>query len=807
MIGNAHIDPVWLWHWQEGYAEVRATFRSALDRMNEFDEFVFTMNQVVFLAWVEEHDPPMFAEIAERVRQGRWEIVGGMWVEPDCNIPSGESFVRHTLYSQRYLQSRFGLTATVGLNADPFGHNAMLPQLLARSGMDSYLFLRPQAHEMTLPAGAFRWAAPDGSAVLAARIPNEYGSPPREVTGQVAKSLAQLPPTDRPLVCFYGVGNHGGGPTRANISSIRELAARDGTPPLAPATARSYFDAAAADPDIATIVGELQMHAVGCYSAQSEIKRNNRRGENALRAAEKWATLAARFGVVADVRAELEHAWKQLLFNQFHDILPGSALPDTYRDARDSHGEVAAIAARVANRSIQSIARQIDTSADAGTVPLMVFNPHAFDVTETVELELGGFPGPVGVTTAPGNPVAAQEIRSESVTGGRRRYAIRATVPALGYATFRFGSDFSIPDPPVPPTALGLENERLRAVVDPRSGWLSSLVHLPSGTELMPPAPSEHAVILADATDTWGHGVRSFRNIAGHFTPRRVERIHTGRVREAIRVISTYRTSTLTEEIRLDSGAGHLEVAVTIDWREQLTAVKLRFPAALTDAVATHEIPYGYLVRPAEGQEVPSQNWVDVTGRAGGGDQFGLALLNDGKYSFDVTGSEIGMMALRSPAYAWHDPALLQPDEQYRYQDQGIQRFRYRLLPHAGDWRAADVPAAGAILNEPMTALLDSNHPGVLPTSQSLGAVRAGTVMITVIKTAEDDADTVVLRAYETDGAPTTAEFHLPFLERTITADFAACEIKTLLVPRDPQQPVVETNLLEWIGTTTPDRV
>lgn len=148
MIGNAHIDPVWLWRWPEGYQEVRATFASALDRMDEYPEFIFTMDQIVFLTWIEEHDPEMFARIAARVAEGRWEIAGGMWVEPDCNLPSGESFVRHTLYSQRYLQDKFGLTATVGLNADPFGHHAMLPQLLAKSGIDSYLFLRPQAHEL-----------------------------------------------------------------------------------------------------------------------------------------------------------------------------------------------------------------------------------------------------------------------------------------------------------------------------------------------------------------------------------------------------------------------------------------------------------------------------------------------------------------------------------------------------------------------------------------------------------------------------------------------------------------------------------
>ena len=808
MIGNAHIDPVWLWRWPEGYAEVRATFRSALDRMREYDEFVFTMDQIVFLSWIEEHDPEMFAEITERVRQGRWELAGGMWVEPDCNLPCGESFVRHTLYSQRYLKSRFGTIATVGLNADPFGHNAMLPQILAKSGIDSYLFLRPQAHEMVLPDGAFLWVAPDGSSVLAARIPNEYCTSPRDVTFQLVKSLAQLPVGSRPLVCFYGVGNHGGGPTKANIESIRALSRRDGTPPLAASTARSYFDAAAADPHNGRHAGELQQHAVGCYSAQSEIKRNNRRCENLLLAAERWATVASFLAPLADPRPDLQHAWKQVLFNQFHDILPGSSLPSAYADARDQHGEAASIAARITNRSVQAIARQIDTSDGApqasergvaGTVPLVVFNPHAFPVTETFEVEFGAFPGAVTATDATGSAVPVQRIRSEAVAGGRRRLAIRAEVPPLGYTALRLSPSGADDAPPhaSDPDDMVLDNGVLRAVIDPATGWLSHLTDLVTGVDLMPTSPRPHAVVLDDRTDTWSHGVKSFRAVEAHFQPESVQRIDDGPVRQTIRVTSVYAGSRLIEEIRLDAGAAHLDVAVTVDWHERLKALKLRFPSAVEHAVATHEIPYGHLARPTSGAEVPSQNWVDVSGTI---DKrpFGLALINDSKYSFDVNGAEIGMMVLRSPAYAWHDPAELSPDEPHHFQDQGIQHLRYRLLPHHGDCRSAELPAAGALLNSPPITLLDSNHPGTLPLRQSFARVRSGTVLLTVVKHSEDDDRTVVVRAYETSGAPTTAQIDLAFADRTITTAFGPCEIKTLLVPRDPSSPVVETNLLEW---------
>ena len=193
MIGNAHIDPVWLWQWPEGYQEVRATFQSAIDRMEEYPDFVFTCDSVVFFEWVEESDPALFEQIRRRVAEGRFQIVGGWWVEPDCNIPSGESFVRQALYGQRYLREKFGITATTGANVDSFGHNASIPQILRRSGADSYVFLRPGPEEVELESPLFWWESPDGSRVLAYRIPNEYLAPKDDLAEHLEKALALLP--------------------------------------------------------------------------------------------------------------------------------------------------------------------------------------------------------------------------------------------------------------------------------------------------------------------------------------------------------------------------------------------------------------------------------------------------------------------------------------------------------------------------------------------------------------------------------------------------------------------------------------
>jgi hypothetical protein len=269
MIGNAHIDPVWLWQWPEGYQEVRATFQSAVDRLDAYPEYVFTCDSSLFFAWVEETDPGLFERIRTHVASGRFQVVGGWWIEPDCNIPAGESFARHALYGQRYLKEKFGVTATTGANIDSFGHNATIPQILAKSGCDSYVFLRPGPTEKDLPAPLFRWESPDGSSVLAYRIPHEYLAPKDDIGEHVERAVSTLPDDGEEWAVFYGVGNHGGGPTIANLEQIRRMG-----PPLEPSSLRAFFDGVNGR-DVPTVRGELQYHGRGCYTSHSGIKRSD----------------------------------------------------------------------------------------------------------------------------------------------------------------------------------------------------------------------------------------------------------------------------------------------------------------------------------------------------------------------------------------------------------------------------------------------------------------------------------------------------------------------------------------------------
>jgi alpha-mannosidase len=805
MVGNAHIDPVWLWQWPEGYQEVRATFRSAIDRMEEYPDFVFTCDSVLYLEWVEENDRELFEAIRERVAEGRWKVVGGWWIEPDCNIPGGESFVRQGLYAQRWLLDRFGVLSTVGCNVDPFGHNASLPQLLRKSGMDAYMFLRPGPHEMELPGQYFWWESADGSRVLAYRIPNEYCTPGQDIGGHIDKALALMPPGEPELMIFYGVGNHGGGPTKANLDSLRRLDAADGLPRLPLSHPRAFFDAVRDRPDTPVHTGELQHHGVGCYSAHSGVKRWNRRAENLLQRAEKWSSVAA---VVAGTPYPLDgftEAWKLVLFNQFHDILAGTSIADAYEDSRDQYGHACSIAATAFNRAAQAISRRIDIPAEPDMYPLVVFNPHPWPVTEDVEFEFGGFPGatPARAVDDEGTPVPLQRTRSQAtLNGSRGRLVLRADLPPLGYRVYRLlpGQAPTASPEPVRATGTTLENEHLIVEVDPETGWLRRLYDKTGDVELAPREPRPHAVVVDDPSDTWGHRVRAYDREIGAFRCTRVSVVEQGPVRAVLRVESAYEHSTLVEEIGLSAGARHVDVRTVVDWHERLRLLKLRFPTALESATATYEIPYGHIERPADGGEEPAQAWVDVSGTLPGGRRAGLSVLNDSKYGHDVRGGDIGVTALRSPVYAWHEPKVLDEDGLYEYLDQGRQEFRHRLLPHAGDWRTAGTARLAAQLNQPAYPLLESYHPGPLPRRRSFAAVTEGeSVMPTVVKGAEDGTGDLIVRAVETSGRPARARIDLPLLSRAIEADFGPAEIKTFRVPLDAGAPIVETDLLERV--------
>lgn len=803
MIGNAHIDPVWLWQWQEGFLEIKATFRSALDRMKEYDDFIFVASSAAFYEWVEQSDPEIFAEIQQRVREGRWGIVGGWWVEPDCNIPSGESFVRQGLYGQRYFKRKFGVTARTGFNVDSFGHAGSLPQILKNSGIDYYVFLRPMPHEKGLPARLFRWESDDGSQVLALRIPFEYLSWGKDLETHARRCADEIKAPMDEMMCFYGVGNHGGGPTIENLESIHSLDADENFPArLVCSTPEAFFESASKKGwSMPVVHTELQHHASGCYSAHSGIKRWNRQAENALLAAEKWS-LVATWLLNQPYPTDLDRAWKNVLFNQFHDVMAGTALEAAYDDARDTFGEAFAIASRSLNLAVQAIASKVHIEPEEGMKPIIVFNPLTWPVETNIEMESVPI-HPGSVMLDEGGQVTAHQVIQSTTTASRSRLTFNAQLPALGYRTYRFYPRSSRTEAQEFETVTAsdsvLENQRLHLEFDKQTGWIISLRDKLDEIEVFS-GEAARPLVIDDTADTWGHNVYKWDQVIDSFTTNSLRLVEHGPVKSVIRSISLYGSSRLVQDFAMYPDRNQIDVRVMIDWHEQSKMLKLQFPINVKFMKITYETPYGTIERFANGEEEPGQSWVDISGTSRDREiPYGFALLNDSKYSLDVNVREIGLTVLRSPAYAHHIPATLQPDRLHSFMDQGIQYFTYTMLPHSGSWEQAGVARWAAELNQRPSALFASFHRnGTLPQSESFIDTTPENVMVTVLKQAED-GDDLVLRLFETGGAATHATIMLPKWNRKLEVDFGPSEIKTFRVPRDGSQPVLETDLLEGL--------
>lgn len=826
LVGHAHIDPVWLWQWQEGLAEVRATWRSALDRMREYPEMRFTASSAAFYAWIEEHDPAMLAEIAERVAEGRWELAGGWWVEPDVNIPSGESFVRQALLGQRWFHQRFGRIATVGFNPDGFGHAAGLPQILARTGLPRYVFMRPQVHEADLPR-IFRWRADDGSEVLAFRILWEYGTWTPELDRWVRRCATELGEQADDLLVFYGVGDHGGGPTKANLESLRALDADPDLPALERSTMEGWFGRVRPHDGIASfpvVEGDLQRHAPGCYSAHSGVKRWNRAAESLLGVAERWATVGAVAGGARHATDEVRHAWELAAFNQFHDILAGSAIAPAYEDVRDQLGEAMAVAGRVLNRGVAAIARRVAVPDRPGT-HLVVANPVAWPSRPLVEVETGTGPAGAraGMTLAleddRGADVPVQVVRSEAtVRGGRVRIAFTADLPSLGYRRYRvhavagaagdrdrgatWGDGGAAPagiaasDGRCEAGEAWLANRLVRVDVDAATGALR-LHDRRSGHDLLGDV-GHRAVVMADGYDTWGHGLDRFDRVVGAFVPERVRLVEHGPVLSVMRIVSRFGGSRLVQDVLLRPDDPRVEIRCALTWNERWRTLKLRFPVAVTDAEATFEAAYATVRRPTDGREMPGGRWVDVSGSAPvPGGHAGLAVITDSKHGYDVDGSDLGVTALRSPVYAHHEPYLPIAGEELRFQDQGVHGFRVVLVAHAGDWRAAGVTRAAAELHELPIALPETAHAGDLPGAMTFASVAPDHVELRVLKRWED-GDDLVVRLFEMAGRPAEAVLDLPLLGRVDRVPIGANELLTLILPLAPGAPARRVSALEW---------
>lgn len=797
LIGNAHLDPVWLWRWQEGYSEVLATFRSALDRMNEFDDFVFTCASAIYYQWVEETDPEMFEEIKLRVKEGRWVIVGGQMIQPDCNMPCGESLARHALYSQNYFKEKFGIIATVGYNVDSFGHPATLPQILKNSGFEHYVFMRPGPHELELPFPdrSFFWISPDGTKIPTFRIVDPYLSGAFGESAEKAKNHLEISKEigAEHLMCFYGVGNHGGGPTIENILALKELMAQeDGENYVFSSPNRFFSELNTAN--IPEFKGDLHHHASGCYSSVMSIKALNRISESHLINAEKSEIMAG-FNGVYNNRTSMKEAWKPTLFNHFHDIACGCCIKSAVADAQYFFGKSIFEADTVINRALQSIAWNIDTSKgnpvvlnksdiklwerdNAGT-PIVLFNMNSFEVETPVKL------GCLVKTVEDdnGNLVPCQNTRAE-MTNVDDLYEteIIAKVPPMGWKLY-----WAYKDKANAENSYGeldtniIENEYF--TIRFQNGFISEIFDKKANRKLC----GNVKPIVVDETDrdTWSHAKFSFNDFYGEFGNAKIINTEIGAVRKQITIGYTYNKSELKLDINLYNDLPTVYINCKVNWNEQHKMLKLVFPTDFENAKDVSSAPFGFSERYADGKEQTMQKWVAFKE-----ENYGLSLATDSRSAYDITENALRLTVLRSPAFADH---FGNRDNLMEYTDQGEQSFSIALTSVKDDYCKL-YKLAESMLNKPVS-ILSTYHNGKLNAEGSIFDVDAQNVVVAAFKLAED-GNGYILRCHEITGKNATANIKIPYLNVNFSTKFSPQQIKTF---RIFDGKVTETDFIESV--------
>jgi alpha-mannosidase len=768
-VANSHIDMAWLWPWTETVEVVRNTFGTVLQLMRQYPDFIYAQSAAQDYVWMEEKYPDLFKEIQQRVKEGRWEVVGGMWVEPDLNMPSGESLVRQLLVGTRYFKQKFGVDVRIGWNPDSFGYNWQLPQIYKRSGIDYFITQKISWNDTTkFPYKLFWWEAPDGSRLLT-YFPHDYVNDIDPV--RISEDVAEYAPKTgmHEILHLYGIGDHGGGPTRAMLDSARRWRDRPNSfPKLTFSTAQSFFDDVEKNlPQLKVPVWNnelyLQYHR-GVMTTQSETKKRIRQSEELLLNAEKFSSLAMLHGLPYP-QDELKDDWKKVLFDQFHDIMPGSGIAINYVDAARDLGVVKLSGNRILSDSLKALAARVNTEGEG--VPVILFNPlnwRRTDVTE-VEAQFASELAPQGgfeVHDSSGAALPSSLISRDDSTHTVKIRFVAKDVPAMGYAVYHI-----LPVSATTPAggtlkagAEAMENEFVSLKVDPKTGCISSLVDKRSGWDALAPGACGNLlqtfVDKPKEYDAW--------NIDANFEDHKwdlneaeeVKLVENTPARAVIRVRKKFQNSSFVQDICMYPGVARVDVNMQADWHEDHILLKVAFPASLQSDYATYEIPYGNIRRPTTRNtpeeramfEVPALRWGDLSDT-----RHGFSLLNASKYGYDAKGNVIRLSLLRSPA----DPDSA-PDP---HADRGYHEFTYALYPHAGDWKTAETERRAIELNNPLIPVAVGLHTGALPPSHSLVEIEPGNVILTAVKKAEDD-DALVFRFFEFEGKAETVRLHFP---------------------------------------------
>ncbi|MEH2307853.1 alpha-mannosidase [Nostoc sp.] len=806
LLGHAHLDLAWLWPVSETWNAAQNTFESVLKLQADFPELIFCHSTPALYAWIEEHRPDLFQAIQAQVAAGRWEVVGGMWVEPELNLIAGESIVRQLLYGQRYIQEKFGQLSTMVWVPDTFGFCATLPQFFANAGIEYFVTQKLRWNDTTkFDYGAFWWRSPDGSEVFSLMsAPMGENIDPVKMASYALEWQSQTGLSES--LWLPGVGDHGGGPTRDMLEIAQRWQKSPFFPDLEFTTAEKYLqqiksgvriqesESRSYDSPPAFPIWDdelyLEFHR-GCYTTHADQKRWNRRCENLLYEAEIFATLATISCGVTYPKAEIEAAWKQVLFQQFHDILPGSSITQVYTDALPQWQQVEQVGTKILQESLFAIASHITLSEPPkpNSLPIFVFNSLNWQRSEVVSVALPT-PQEWQIYDTSGKQLVSQ--LSEPLT----LLFLATEIPPVGYRIFWLSpssptlQEAKATSPSLLPDWI-LENEFLRVVIDPDTGDLSSIFDKTYQRELLSGAGNQLQAFKDSGQywDAWNIDP----NYAQHPLPstnlQSIQWLEQGPVQIRVRVVRQLGESEFCQDYILQADSPLLKIATTVNWQENHVLVKAAFPLNIEADFATYEIPCGAIHRTTKPQtpteeakwEVPALRWADLTGETQEGIH-GVSLLNDCKYGYDSKPNQLRLTLLRSPNW---------PDSEA---DKGFHEFTYTLYPHAGSWESAHTVRRGYELNIPLQVILNptnenpSENPSFSTGKDGLGMsfldLSAENLILMALKPSEDDPQQLILRCYECHGE--IAELSLQsnlglnlgdtvdLLERSSTTEFSS---------------------------------
>ena len=729
LLCNAHIDPVWQWEWEEGAAETLSTFRIAADLCEEFDDFIFCHNEALLYQWVEEYDPGLFARIQALVAAGKWNIMGGWHLQPDCNMPSGEGFVRQILSGRRYFKEKFNKIPSTAIGFDAFGHTRGLVQIMAKSGYDSYLFVRPWPSFQTLPADDFRWVGYDGSSVIATRIQEGYSSYKGRAMEKIRRFEERCAEDDF-ILCLWGIGNHGGGPSREDLQAIKaHLAELPEDMEVFHSTPEAYYADVKARRELPEVHRDLNPWAPGCYTTMALMKQKYRQAENTLLMAERMCAHAAALGLMAYPEKELQEAIYDILTIQFHDTLPGSSI----QAAED-------MAIRMLDHALENLSRVRarayfalcagQPKAEPDAIPILIYNPFPYPLEGDFACEFmlwdqnwdPEFQMPTVYKDGQALPTQCEKEASSIPLQWRKRAVFHTTLQPM--SVNRFDCKFTaLPQKPalVMPktnTHLIFDNGSDHAEIHRNTGLID--VYRKDGTDILT-GDAFALEIFADDFDPWAMNVRGWDRKIGRFTllsaeetakflctDRAIDPVHVieqGEVRTVVEAVFGYEGSYAVVHY-IFSKAGGMELTVRVQWQEKQKLLKLRVPAAFAAKQCLGEQAYGLdVLRNGMGEENVAQKFTVVDG---GNSAF--ALYNGSTYglSFDDAESTLYATLLRSPSYCAHpvnDRPVLPGDRYCPHTEQGERIFRFGLVTGSGEEVLKKVPRLAQEFNEGIMSL------------------------------------------------------------------------------------------------------